>query len=225
MTRGRVCGSGRSSSGIDTGASAANGRAPKSFAGSWSSKSDVTSGARPYGSGQAVMQRPQAEQSSRFRTTGISPVWGLISVPSSMQCLAQASMQRPQPLQYSGSRKGLGFSAVVGMRGSPFGVQSVQTPRQAPHAIHQWHRRHDAPLEPQLLRRPLRIGGRSALSTTCRLRWSDQNPQVGRSVAGPPSPRLPPARRAPDLAPPLGRQAPAGDRGRRRDRRRARRTA
>ena len=73
----------------------------------------------------------------------MSPVWGLISVPSSMQCLAQASMQRPQPLQYSGSRKGLGFSAVVGMRGSPFGVQTVQTPRQDARAIHQWHRRHD----------------------------------------------------------------------------------
>ena len=56
------------------------------------------------------MQRPQPLHCSRSSTIGIRPVCGLISVPSEMQCLVQTSMQRPQPLQYSGKTKGLGRS-------------------------------------------------------------------------------------------------------------------
>ncbi len=179
VTSGRVSGSGRRSSGIGSrrlGAKPACAR--RASPGPGARSPTLGSGARPYGSGQAVMQRPQPSSSSRSRTTGISPVWGLISVPSWMQCLAQASMQRPQPLQYSGSRKGLGFSAVVDMRRSPFGVQSVQTPRQAPHAIHQWHRRHDASIGAQFLRPSSEADGRYALSTTCPDPWSDQGPRI-----------------------------------------------
>src|SRR5512133_86734 len=56
------------------------------------------------------MHRPQALQLVRSRSTGTSPVRGLIWSLRVMQSLAQASRHRPQPLQYSGSRKGLGRS-------------------------------------------------------------------------------------------------------------------
>jgi len=44
---------------------------------------------------------------------GISPVTGLISVPIEMQPLVHELMQRPHPLQYSGTTKGLGRSATL----------------------------------------------------------------------------------------------------------------
>src|SRR5512144_1647848 len=111
-TSGSVFGSGITSPGIRTGFGAPDGRAPKSFDGSCSSNSPSggASSRNPYGSGQASMQSPQALQLSRWSSTGMSPVSGLISDPSVMQCFAQASMQRPHPLQYWGRRTGLARS-------------------------------------------------------------------------------------------------------------------
>ena len=65
------------------------------------------------------MQRPQPLHSVRSRTIGTSPVSGLISVPIAKQSLVHELMQRPQPLQYSGTTKGLGRSATLVMAPPP----------------------------------------------------------------------------------------------------------
>jgi hypothetical protein len=66
----------------------------------------------PYGSGQAFKHNPQPLQTSKFSTTGVNPVAGLISVPIAMQPLGHDDMQRPQALQYSGNRNGFGLTLV-----------------------------------------------------------------------------------------------------------------
>ena len=65
------------------------------------------------------MHRPQPLQCVRSSTMGTSPVSGLISVPMAMQSLVHELMHRPQPLQYSGTTKGLGRSASVVMARPP----------------------------------------------------------------------------------------------------------
>jgi len=90
-------------SGIVTGLGAVVTRGPKEVAGSLISDSNsLVMGCRPYGSGQALKQRPQALQASRSSITGANPVAGSISTPNVMHSLGHASMQRPQALQYSG---------------------------------------------------------------------------------------------------------------------------
>src|SRR5512138_3928746 len=61
------------------------------------------------------MHRPQPVQFARSSTIGTTPVLGLISEANAMHPFAHTSTQRPQPLQYSGIRNGLGFSATPGM--------------------------------------------------------------------------------------------------------------
>ena len=56
------------------------------------------------------MHRPQALQTSRSISTGTSPVRGWMCVLNSIACFWQTVMQRPQPLQNSGKRKGFGRS-------------------------------------------------------------------------------------------------------------------
>lgn len=46
---------------------------------------------------------------------GTMPVVGLISSEKRMQPFTHTLTQRPQPLQYSGTRNGLGFSFRLGM--------------------------------------------------------------------------------------------------------------
>ena len=59
------------------------------------------------------MHSPQWLHRVRSSTIGTRPVTGCISVPSEMQSLVHEAMQRPQPLQYSGTRKGRGFWTMV----------------------------------------------------------------------------------------------------------------
>ncbi len=71
------------------------------------------------------MQRSQPLHCVRSRTIGISPVSGLISVPIAMQPLEHDLMQRPHPLQYSGTTKGLGRSTTLVMAPPPAGAGIV----------------------------------------------------------------------------------------------------
>ena len=61
---------------------------------------NVMRGINAYGSGHAAKHSPHPLQVSRSITTGVNPVAGSITVPSSMQFLGQQSMQREHALQY-----------------------------------------------------------------------------------------------------------------------------
>ncbi len=115
-------------SGCGTGVGASYGRGPLRWAGSTiSNASSSPSGRNPNGSGQASMHSSQWLQSVRSRCTGTSPVVGLISVPREMQSFEQAAMHLPQPLQYSGKRKGGGLRLTV-VTAAPPESRASETP-------------------------------------------------------------------------------------------------
>src|SRR5512133_3185458 len=109
-TSGTPAGSGTEDAGTSTGSGAFALPARRRSAASASQLASSVD-TRPNGSGHASMHRPQPLQSAGSNSTGARPDAWLISVPVTSASRAQASMQRPHALQYSGLRTGFGFGA------------------------------------------------------------------------------------------------------------------
>ena len=105
---------------VVAGISAGGGGRGRAGAASASARRSASSGSRsPNGSGHASMQRPHALHCARSSSTGMTPLVGWTSVPMVMQCWAQDSMQRPQPLQYSRRIAGFFRAAVLAISPLP----------------------------------------------------------------------------------------------------------